>query len=495
MTLRSAHFLPGSNRLLGDKYRLLEALGDGSHGWVWRAERLRDGAIVALKIPKQLSRDDRSLAEGRDLIGVGEHPNVVRIMDMGRVPPEREWYAIEMEYFPSESLAQKIEQRSHHFGNTYDRLFAIYAQVLDAVAFLAGLAKPVSHGDIKRHNILIGQHDQVKLTDFGSSALPQEIYVRTRENGGTVLYSAPEFADCISRKGSFESLLAGDIYTLGVLLYQLTTGKLPHESQSGVRRHAAFPSPRELDPGICPAMEQVILHCLRREPAQRYASIQQLQAAFNEARGQQKGWRPEPAVVAARSTHGPDQSDWLAAVEQALARQNHELATNIAKQEYWLSCDTQALRQQLQALFRARRWFAFMDCFEQAAALPELEGTDGAAMRLLGIKVLLKLQRLDQVAALLAITEQHAEQTLEHRLCSATLLGLRGDYGPAREHLEAINRDAPREVEVVRRLVQVCEQQRDFGAAAGYLRVLLKLLPDDDPLRDKRRVYEALGSW
>ena len=252
---------------------------------------------------------------------------------------------------------------------------------------------------------------------------------------------------------------------------------------------------RQVDPGICPAMEQVILHCLRREPAQRYASIQQLQAAFNEARGQQKGWRPEPAVVAARSTHGPDQSDWLAAVEQALARQNHELATNIAKQEYWLSCDTRALRQQLQALFRARRWFAFMDCFEQAAALPELEGTDGATMRLLGIKVLLKLQRLDQVAALLAITEQHAEQTLEHRLCSATLLGLRGDYGPAREHLEAINRDAPREVEVVRRLVQVCEQQRDFGAAAGYLRVLLKLLPDDDPLRDKRRVYEALGSW
>ncbi|WP_409338935.1 protein kinase domain-containing protein [Pseudomonas aeruginosa] len=72
----------------------------------------------------------------------------------------------------------------------------------------------------------------MKLTDFGSSALPEEIYVRTRENGGTVLYAAPEFSDSVSRKGTFDDLLRGDIYSLGVLLYQLLTGQLPHDTPS-----------------------------------------------------------------------------------------------------------------------------------------------------------------------------------------------------------------------------------------------------------------------
>ena len=209
MNIPSAQFLPTANNTLGNKYLLLECLGDGSHGWVWRAERLKDHEIVALKIPKQQSKDDRVLAEGKELVGECDHPNVIKILDMGRLPPDKHYFAIEMEYFPSESLAQKLENRTQHFGGTYDRLFRIYRQVLDAVQYLANLNPPVSHGDIKPHNILVGQDDLIKLTDFGSSALPEEIYVRTRENGGTVLYSAPEYADCVARKGSVRPATAG----------------------------------------------------------------------------------------------------------------------------------------------------------------------------------------------------------------------------------------------------------------------------------------------
>ncbi|MCV5631406.1 serine/threonine protein kinase, partial [Escherichia coli] len=67
MNIKSAHFMPGTNKCLGDKYLLLECLGDGSHGWVWRAERLKDGKIVAVKIPKDITREDRQLAEGKEL--------------------------------------------------------------------------------------------------------------------------------------------------------------------------------------------------------------------------------------------------------------------------------------------------------------------------------------------------------------------------------------------------------------------------------------------
>ena len=65
MNIESAHFLTGTNKRLGDRYLLLECLGDGSHGWVWRAERLSDSTIVAVKIPKDLTKDDRLLAEGK----------------------------------------------------------------------------------------------------------------------------------------------------------------------------------------------------------------------------------------------------------------------------------------------------------------------------------------------------------------------------------------------------------------------------------------------
>lgn len=82
MNIKSAHFLPGTNKRLGDKYLLLECLGDGSHGWVWRAERLQDGKIVAVKIPKDITREDRQLAEGKELLDVEPHENIVQIFDM-----------------------------------------------------------------------------------------------------------------------------------------------------------------------------------------------------------------------------------------------------------------------------------------------------------------------------------------------------------------------------------------------------------------------------
>ncbi len=105
MNVKSAHFLPGTNKRLGDKYLLLECLGDGSHGWVWRSERLNDGQIVAVKIPKDITREDRQLAEGKELLQVEPHENIVQIFDMGRI--DNEWFYIEMEYFPSQTLAQK----------------------------------------------------------------------------------------------------------------------------------------------------------------------------------------------------------------------------------------------------------------------------------------------------------------------------------------------------------------------------------------------------
>lgn len=271
---------------------------------------------------------------------------------MGRI--DNEWFFIEMEYFPSQTLAQKLDDRERNFGQTYERLFKIYRQVLCAIQYLAELPVPISHGDIKPHNILVGERDVVKLTDFGSSALPEEIYVRTRENGGTVLYSAPEFSNVDSRKGSLEELLLGDIYSLGVLLYQLLTGKLPHDTPAQVQRHAPFMRPTEINSSVHADLELVVLTCLQKRPEHRYQTVSELMQAFDAASGKQLKVGAVAPVVQSK----PDQ-DWSSAVLEAMSDQSYQKAAQLASQEYSRSKDLQALHQQLIALYRAGRFFDF----------------------------------------------------------------------------------------------------------------------------------------
>jgi len=471
MNFYSAHFLPGNNKRLGEKYLLLDCLGDGSHGWVYRAQRLTDDAVVALKIPKQMTKEDRSLSEGKELIGIDRHPNVIQIFDMGRVPPEYEWFAIEMEYFPGESLAQKLEHRAHNFGNTFKRLFSIYEQVLQAVAFLSNLPNPISHGDIKPHNILIGESDRVKLTDFGSSALPEEIYVKTRENGGTILYSAPEYCDCVSRKGSFDELIRGDIYSLGVLLYQLSTGRLPHETQAQVRSHIPFPKPSELSSGICQALEQVILKCLEKYPNDRFASVDELEAAFMPASSEQLRFHPENQIFVSRT----GKEDWSVGVVSALEKGNYVKAAKLAQTEYQRSGDANALLQQLNALYRAERWYDFEKVFCESQNSLTGDNDNLKAIQLLSIKVFMKIRKLEQAEQLLNEACLTGDPSFDLALLSASISGMQADYHLSKQKLETINKKWPGNANVLRRLVQVSEQLRDFDSAAKYLRIILRI--------------------
>jgi eukaryotic-like serine/threonine-protein kinase len=491
VNIKSAHFLPGTNKRLGDKYILLECLGDGSHGWVWRAERLIDGAVVAVKIPKDLTKDDRQLSEGKELLEIDVHPNIVRIFDMGRIPPENEWFFVEMEYFPSQSLAQKLEQRGQNFGDTFERLFGIYSQVLDAVGFLASLPRPISHGDIKPHNILVGAGDLVKLTDFGSSALPEEIYVRTRENGGTVLYAAPEFSDSVSRKGTFEDLLLGDIYSLGVLLYQLLTGQLPHETPAQVRRYAPFKRPSEINANIVPAIDALILRCLEREPKNRFHDIESLRSEFETARQQQLS-TPHHAILI---TKRKESADWSTEVVDALYASDYLRAARIAEAEFARSQDFVALLQQLNALYRAGRLFEFESVFQRDCQNELGKGNEAKAIRLLAIKTFLSLRRVDLASQLLFDSKRLDGDSLERDFLQATLFGLEANFPEARQVLETINRKSPGRPPVLIHLIQVCEQMRDYAAAAGYLKHALRILNDSKELEAKKLRYQELGLW
>lgn len=146
MSRKSKFFIARADRRLGDRYELLECLGDGTYGWVWRAQRLEDNQIVAVKIPKEQGAKNEDLVEGSALVGAETHPNVIKVFWMGRIPPEREWYAIEMEYFPSLTLSQLLDQGKQGFVASYKRVLDIYQQVLMGVQHLHQLG--MSHGDI-----------------------------------------------------------------------------------------------------------------------------------------------------------------------------------------------------------------------------------------------------------------------------------------------------------------------------------------------------------
>ena len=140
MNQRNRFFIPREDKLLGEQYQLLEQLGDGSHGWVWRAEKVETGEIVALKIPKEQGASNDDLAEGSVLAEKGaSHPNVVSIHQMGRVPPQHVWYVIEMEYFPSQTLAQLLDRGEQGFVTSYAKLLGIYEQILNGKPLLGHL--------------------------------------------------------------------------------------------------------------------------------------------------------------------------------------------------------------------------------------------------------------------------------------------------------------------------------------------------------------------
>ncbi|AKX48393.1 protein kinase [Thiopseudomonas alkaliphila] len=487
MNIKSAHFLPGTNKRLGDKYLLLECLGDGSHGWVWRAERLQDGKIVAVKIPKDITREDRQLAEGKELLNVEPHDNIVQIFDMGRI--DNEWFYIEMEYFPSQTLAQKLDDRQRNFGQTYERLFKIYRQVLCAVQYLAELSVPISHGDIKPHNILVGERDLVKLTDFGSSALPEEIYVRTRENGGTVLYSAPEFSNVDSRRGNLEELLLGDIYSLGVLLYQLLTGTLPHDTPQQVQRSAPFKRPTEINSSIHPDLEQVVLTCLQKQPQHRYLTVGALIQAFDIASNKQL----KVGAIAPMYQAKPDQ-DWSSAVIDAMSEQSYQKAAQLASQEYNRSKDLQALHQQLIALYRANRLFDFEKVVENNKSIL-IEGKMAQPSELfeLIVKVNLQLRNITQAKFWLLQRKQIAEENTATMYLESSILGLEAKYPEARVLLEKVNQATPMKFHVLSQLILVCEQMRDYSGAAAYLKAALRVMPSDNSMKEKKELYAKLG--
>lgn len=129
------------------------------------------------------------------------------------------------------------------------------------------------------------------------------------------------------------------------------------------------------------------------------------------------------------------------------------------------------------------------------ASIVETGGISGIHIRELAVKVFMKIRKLDRAQALLTTAKRLGDCSFNLDLCEASIDGMEARYGEAREKLEALNRKHPMNATLLKRLVLICEQSRDYDSAAGYLRAALKTCRNDEKLQQKRKHYETLGVW
>jgi len=486
MSSKKRFFIPREDRKLGNRYELLEPLGDGSHGTVWRAARLSDNQIVAVKIPREQGAATEHLREGTPLIGREPHPNVVSVYWMDWVPPTRDFFAIEMEYFPSNTLAELLDAGTSGFVSSYSKLLGLYQEVLTGVSYLHELG--MCHGDVKPHNILVSS-DRAKITDFGSSVWPEDMYARTRENGGTILYSAPELASTLRRGKTMDELFSGDIYSLGVLLYHMVTGDLPHDTMSQVVSHSPFPRPREMNTSVCPAIEEVILRCMAHKPADRFQSVDDLIIATKRAKQAQIAYVPEKIISAQRERA----LDWSSDVVEYLELSDYARAEHVAREEFQATKNPHAFVIMVNAAMRAERYFDALRMMDKHADVIEQISSAQSDLHFAKLKALLETREVGRAEKLLSEMIVRYGETPDLLFKKASILGMQANYEDACEILLRLNRDFPGRPAILRRLVTVHEQLRDVQRAAAFVKAYQKVAGEDTWSVETRERYLLIG--
>ena len=250
------------------RYEILEVIGVGANSRVARAFDPLIARIVAIKLfPGELARGEarnRFVQEAR-VVGQISHPAVIALHDMGIDEPSQTPYLV-MEFIQGQPLEKLLERGSIPFS----RACAWAAEVATALA--VAHRKGVIHGDVKPANILITEDDRVKLTDFGMARLA------SRDSKETPLLGSPAYW-CPEQIMGKPQDGRSDIFSLGVVLYEMVTGHRPFDADSlqGIcsRILSSTPlPPSHANPSVPAAFNELIASCLAKDPAHRCASAE-----------------------------------------------------------------------------------------------------------------------------------------------------------------------------------------------------------------------------
>jgi serine/threonine-protein kinase len=270
---------PTEGTIIDDRYRVLSRIGTGGMADVFLAEDLQLGRQVALKILHRRFAEDtefveRFRREASSAAGLS-HPNIVSVFDRG------EWdgtYYIAMEYLPGRSLKTIVREEG---AMAPSAAIATVIEILRAARFAH--QHGVIHRDLKPHNVIVDDEGRVRVTDFGIARAGASDMTQTGSIMGTAQYLSPEQA-----QGHAVSA-ASDVYAVGIVLYELLTGRLPFDGETAVTialKQVAEPAtpPSRLNPAVTPALDAVVLRALAKDPAHRFADADEFIAALEAAR-------------------------------------------------------------------------------------------------------------------------------------------------------------------------------------------------------------------
>ncbi|MFD0713655.1 Stk1 family PASTA domain-containing Ser/Thr kinase [Paenibacillus sp. GCM10027626] len=257
---------------LGGRYEIITRVGGGGMALVYKAQDLLLNRHVAVKILRpQFTHDEEFIRRFRreaQSAAALSHPNVVSIYDVGQ---EGDTHYIVMEYVEGHNLNEVIQQRAPLQA---EEAVHIAIQICDALEHAHH--KQIIHRDIKPHNILIGNNGRVKVTDFGiARAVTSSTITQTGSVVGSVHYFSPEHAKGVNAGEK------SDLYSLGIVLYQMMTARLPFLGESPISvalKHLQenFEDPRAVNPYIPQSVENIILRAMRKNPNERYESAEDM---------------------------------------------------------------------------------------------------------------------------------------------------------------------------------------------------------------------------
>ena len=274
-----------AGHVLGGRYEILELLGQGGMGAVYKARDREVDRLVALKVirpelaghPNVLRRFKQELILARQVT----HKNVIRIFDLVEAEGAK---FISMEYIDGRDLKSIHAERGKLQPEEAAEIIEQVCRALDAAH-----AEGVIHRDLKPQNIMVDKHGRVAVMDFGIA--------RSREMPGLTqtgdLVGTPEYMSPEQAKGE-EIDSRSDLFSLGIILYELLTGKSPYEATSSVaallkRTQERAVPPIKLDPAIPKFMNDIVVRCLEIDPQRRYASAQEILRDLEARRPPRRG--------------------------------------------------------------------------------------------------------------------------------------------------------------------------------------------------------------
>jgi serine/threonine-protein kinase len=284
------------NAIVDGRYRITSRIGTGGMADVYCAHDEHLGRDIALKVlHRRFSQDqefvERFRREASAAAGL-QHPNVVNVFDRGEYDGT---YYIAMEFLRGRTLKELIAQEA-----PLDQMRAldITVQVLRAAGF--GHRRGVIHRDFKPQNVIVDDEGGVKVTDFGIARAGASEITETGSIMGTAQYLSPEQAQGTAAEES------SDIYSIGVMLFEMLTGRIPFDGESAVAvalRHLTEPPPpvHTLRPDVHPALEAVVNQALAKDPVHRFADADSFIAALEHVRPQLQAMH-----------EGQETADWTA---------------------------------------------------------------------------------------------------------------------------------------------------------------------------------------